>query len=152
VLAAGPVATGWVPCPQPSALTALNPPIDRPPPPGISPPGSALTVHNSTQEIIDLVATSPAPAAYAPFPPDLVATWRAGFPLACERSALAARLAAAGWPRLPVCTSRARIAAEIVCGGAGGCCGVEEVAACCDFEGRPDVGRDRWAVFAVALK
>lgn len=138
----------------------------------LSPPGSVLVAHNITFELLQLIQQDPsAAAAYAPFPPDLVATWRSGHALASDRPALAAALEAVGGWQLVEATSRARIAAQVctrACGGEGidiGSSGdsgtsssggatvpVEQVAAQVDFEARPDEGRDRWAVFFVANK
>ncbi len=87
-------------------------------------------------------------AAYAPFPPELVTTWRSGLPPAGQAEALAAELRSAGGWQLQQATSRARIAAEI-CSSSGSDSG-EDVTSYCDFEARPDAGRDRWAVFFVA--
>jgi hypothetical protein len=129
----------------------------------VSPRGSSVILHQSTQELLDL--REQGAAAYAPFPPDLVATWRSGFPAATDRPALAALLSAAGWPQLEEVTSRARIAAQLCssrgmmgqaasAGAAelGGLSSVEEVAPVVDFEATPDEGRDRWAVFVTARK
>ena len=123
-------------------------------------------LHQTTQELLDLREQEA--AAYAPFPPDLVATWRSGFPPATDRPALAALLSAAGWPQLGEANSRARIAAQLCSSGSsilrqaapagaaalGGLSSsiVEEVAAVVDFEATPDEGRDRWAVFLTARK
>ncbi|KAL4447525.1 hypothetical protein ABPG75_004744 [Micractinium tetrahymenae] len=113
-----------------------------------SPPGSAFIAHHCTRELIALVRGGAGAAAYAPFPPELVSTWRSGFPPADEAEAIAAELRSAGGWQLQRVTSRARIAAEIC--GSGSSAG--EVAACCDFEARPDAGRDRWTVFVSATK
>ena len=72
-------------------------------------------LHQTTQELLDLREQEA--AAYAPFPPDLVATWRSGFPPATDRPALAALLSAAGWPQLGEANSRARIAAQLCSSG-----------------------------------
>ena len=133
---------------------------------GMSPAGSCIILHQSTTDLVELIGQGA--ATYAPFPPELVATWHSKFPAADRRPALAALLRAAGWPRLREVTSRARIAAHIVAshgigggGGGGGSGGgeasaaeptPEEVAVQCDFETSVDEGQDRWAVFVVAGK
>lgn len=139
-------------------------------PTGLSAPGSSLVAHNITGELLQRIEDDPGGAipAYAPFPADLVATWRSGFPLARDRAALAAELAAAGGWRLREATSRARIAAAACAalrggqgegegndssgsqGSNGAGVAAAEVAAAVDFEARPDEGRDRWAVFFTA--
>jgi hypothetical protein len=115
-----------------------------------------LVAHNSTHDIVRLAAAAAAggdaaasaAAAYAPFPLDLVLTWRSGWPGAGEPAALAAALAAAGWPGLEAVTGRAAIGAAI-CGPGWG---PAQLADACEFEASPGEGRDRWAVFAVARK
>ena len=114
---------------------------------GVSARGSMLIAHQTCTELLALIAQGPSAAPlYAPFPPELVATWRSGWPLACEPAALRAVLHEAGGWQLTAATSRARIAAA-ACGGG---LPAEALAARCDFETRPDVGRDRWAVFVTA--
>lgn len=120
-----------------------------------SPPGSAFVAHHCTRELIALLRGGAVASAYAPFPPDLVSTWRSGLPPAEQGEALAAELRRAGGWRLRQATSRARIASEICSGGAGGSAPsveVKDMAPLCDFEARPDAGRDRWAVFFTAVK
>ncbi|PSC68449.1 S-adenosyl-L-methionine-dependent methyltransferase [Micractinium conductrix] len=136
------VAEGLLMYLEPAAVTALLREAA-----GVSARGSMLIAHQTCTELLALIAQGPSAAPlYAPFPPELVATWRSGWPLACEPAALRAVLHEAGGWQLTAATSRARIAAA-ACGGG---LPAEALAARCDFETRPDVGRDRWAVFVTA--
>lgn len=120
---------------------------------GASAPGSAFIAHHCTRELISLLRGGASAAVYAPFSPELVATWRSGFPLAGQAEDAASELRSAGGWRLQHATSRARIAADICSGRSGGSGGsAQDWARCCDFEVQPDAGRDRWAVFFVAVK
>ncbi|KAL4856793.1 General transcription factor IIH subunit 2 [Chlorella vulgaris] len=137
----------------------------------VSPSGSRLILHQTTDELLTLTQQGPdAAPAYAPFPPELVATWKSSFPSAANRAELAARLSTAGWPHLQQATSRAGIAAQIAASQSGEACSsgsstsngggaasasngdAAAMAAMFDFETQPDVGRDRWAVFLTASK
>jgi hypothetical protein len=137
----------------------------------VSPSGSSLILHQTTDELLTLTQQGPdAAPAYAPFPPELVATWKSSFPSAANRAELAARLSTAGWPHLQQATSRAGIAAQIAASQSGEACSsgsstsnggaaastsdgdAAAMAAMFDFETQPDVGRDRWAVFLTASK
>jgi hypothetical protein len=111
-------------------------------------------MHNSTQELLDLRDSHGAGFQYGPFPHDLVATWKSGFPTGDAAAALASLLAATGWAQMGACRGRAGIAAEACAAGFGGGegWGAEAVAERVDFEAQPDVGQDRWAVFFTAGK
>lgn len=134
-------------------MTATDPAPAPPASAGVSAPGSRLILHQTTSELLALIERGA--AAYAPFPPQLVATWRSGFPPASDRGALSTLLKSAGWPQLLEATSRARIAALLAAsqrgeGDAAGLPPPQQVAQLCDFEAVPDAGQDRWAVFLAA--
>jgi hypothetical protein len=77
-------------------------------------------MHNSTQELLDLRDSHGAGFQYGPFPHDLVATWKSGFPTGDAAAALASLLAATGWAQMGACRGRAGIAAEACAAGFGG--------------------------------